>query len=252
MEKIAFITGSTSGIGEATAWKFAAEGWHVIISGRRIEKLNTLAARIQEKHQVAVLPLCFDITQLEEVKNSIHSLSGKWKNIGVLVNNAGLAVGRSPLQEGLYEDWDRMIDTNMKGLLYVTREIVPLFIANKKGHIINIGSLAGHEYYGGGNVYCGTKHAVKAITRSMRIDLLREGIKVSAVSPGAVETEFSVVRYKGNKEMADKTYDGFEPLKAEDVAESIYFIANQPKHVNIEEILVLPTAQASTSIIFKQ
>ncbi|MBK6338121.1 MAG: SDR family NAD(P)-dependent oxidoreductase [Bacteroidetes bacterium] len=252
MEKIAFITGSTSGIGEATAWKFAAEGWHVIISGRRIEKLNTLAARIQEKHQVAVLPLCFDITQLEEVKNSIHSLSGKWKNIGVLVNNAGLAVGRSPLQEGLYEDWDRMIDTNMKGLLYVTREIVPLFIANKKGHIINIGSLAGHEYYGGGNVYCGTKHAVKAITRSMRIDLLKEGIKVSAVSPGAVETEFSVVRYKGNKEMADKTYDGFEPLKAEDVAESIYFIANQPKHVNIEEILVLPTAQASTSIIFKQ
>ena len=233
MEKIAFITGSTSGIGEATAWKFAAEGWHVIISGRRIEKLNTLAARIQEKHQVAVLPLCFDITQLEEVKNSIHSLSGKWKNIGVLVNNAGLAVGRSPLQEGLYEDWDRMIDTNMKGLLYVTREIVPLFIANKKGHIINIGSLAGHEYYGGGNVYCGTKHAVKAITRSMRIDLLKEGIKVSAVSPGAVETEFSVVRYKGNKEMADKTYDGFEPLKAEDVAESIYFIANQPKHVNI-------------------
>ena len=252
MEKIAFITGSTSGIGEATAWKFAAEGWHVIISGRRIEKLNTLAARIQEKHQVAVLPLCFDITQLEEVKNSIHSLSGKWKNIGVLVNNAGLAVGRSPLQEGLYEDWDRMIDTNMKGLLYVTREIVPLFIANKKGHIINIGSLAGHEYYGGGIVYCGTKHAVKAITRSMRIDLLKEGIKVSAVSPGAVETEFSVVRYKGNKEMADKTYDGFEPLKAEDVAESIYFIANQPKHVNIEEILVLPTAQASTSIIFKQ
>ena len=252
MEKIAFITGSTSGIGEATAWKFAAEGWHVIISGRRIEKLNTLAARIQEKHQVAVLPLCFDITQLEEVKNSIHSLSGKWKNIGVLVNNAGLAVGRSPLQEDLYEDWDRMIDTNMKGLLYVTREIVPLFIANKKGHIINIGSLAGHEYYGGGNVYCGTKHAVKAITRSMRIDLLKEGIKVSAVSPGAVETEFSVVRYKGNKEMADKTYDGFEPLKAEDVAESIYFIANQPKHVNIEEILVLPTAQASTSIIFKQ
>ena len=169
-----------------------------------------------------------------------------------MVNNAGLAVGRSPLQEGLYEDWDRMIDTNMKGLLYVTREIVPLFIANKKGHIINIGSLAGHEYYGGGNVYCGTKHAVKAITRSMRIDLLKEGIKVSAVSPGAVETEFSVVRYKGNKEMADKTYDGFEPLKAEDVAESIYFIANQPKHVNIEEILVLPTAQASTSIIFKQ
>ena len=252
MEKIAFITGSTSGIGEATAWKFAAEGWHVIISGRRIEKLNTLAARIQEKHQVAVLPLCFDITQLEEVKNSIHSLSGRWKNIGVLVNNAGLAVGRSPLQEGLYEEWDRMIDTNMKGLLYVTREIVPLFIANKKGHIINIGSLAGHEYYGGGNVYCGTKHAVKAITRSMRIDLLKEGIKVSAVSPGAVETEFSVVRYKGNKEMADKTYDGFEPLKAEDVAESIYFIANQPKHVNIEEILVLPTAQASTSIIFKQ
>ena len=219
MEKIAFITGSTSGIGEATAWKFAAEGWHVIISGRRIEKLNTLAARIQEKHQVAVLPLCFDITQLEEVKNSIHSLSGKWKNIGVLVNNAGLAVGRSPLQEGLYEDWDRMIDTNMKGLLYVTREIVPLFIANKKGHIINIGSLAGHEYYGGGNVYCGTKHAVKAITRSMRIDLLKEGIKVSAVSPGAVETEFSVVRYKGNKEMADKTDYGLDPLKAEDVAE---------------------------------
>lgn len=252
MEKIAFITGATSGIGEATALKFALEGWHVIISGRRGNKLESLALSIKSKYKVEVLPLRFDITNLESVKSSISSLTGIWKNVSVLVNNAGLAIGRGPIQEGIYEDWDKMIDTNIKGMLYVTREIVPLFISNKFGHIINIGSLAGHDYYGGGNVYCGTKHAVKAITRSMRIDLLKEGIKVSAVSPGAVETEFSMVRYKGNKEMAERTYYGFEPLKAEDVAESVYFIANQPKHVNIEEILVLPTAQASTSIIYKQ
>lgn len=252
MKKIACITGATSGIGEATAYKFAEAGWDLIITGRRKEKLELVANSLKEKFGVDVLPLNFDVTKLEEVKSNISTLSEKWKNISVLINNAGLAVGRGPIQEGIYDDWERMIDTNIKGLLYVTREIIPLFLANKNGHIINIGSLAGHEYYGGGNVYCGTKHAVKAITRSMRIDLLKEGIRVSAVSPGAVETEFSVIRYKGNKDMADKTYQGFDPLQAADVAESVFFIASQPKHVNIEEILILPTAQASTSIIAKE
>jgi 3-hydroxy acid dehydrogenase/malonic semialdehyde reductase len=248
---IAYITGATSGIGEACAKKFAAMGWDLIITGRRKEKLEELQSQIKEQYSVNVFIQCYDVRYLEDVQKSISSLVEHWSKIDVLINNAGLAVGRGPFQEGIYDDWERMIDTNLKGLIYVSRELTPIMIKNGKGHIINIASLAGIEAYGGGNVYCATKHGVRALSRSMRIDLVQHGIKVSLVSPGAVDTEFSIVRYKGNQELAEKTYDGFEPLKGEDIAESVFFIASQPKHVNIEEIFILPTAQASATIFNK-
>jgi 3-hydroxy acid dehydrogenase / malonic semialdehyde reductase len=251
MRKIAYITGATAGIGEASAHKFAANGWDIIITGRRADRLIELQKLLQDKYQVSVLMQCFDVRNLFEVQKNIQAMDAQWRQIDVLLNNAGLAVGRGPLQEGIYDDWERMIDTNIKGLLYVSREIIPIMISNGKGHIINVASLAGIESYGGGNVYCGTKHAVRALSRSMRIDLVEHGIKVSTVSPGAAETEFSIVRYKGNTEQAEKTYEGFMPLSAEDIAESIYFMAIQPKHVNIEEIFILPTAQATSTIIHR-
>lgn len=251
MSKIALITGATSGIGEACARKFAAQGWDVIITGRRRDRLDKLEQDIRSSHGVDVLSLHFDVRKQAEVAATVSALQGKWRQVDVLINNAGLAVGKSAIHEGVYEDWERMIDTNIKGLLYMSRELAPLMIDNGKGHIINIASLAGHESYPGGNVYCGTKHAVRSISRGMRMDLVQHGIKVSVVSPGAADTEFSLVRYKGDKAMADKTYDGFQPLTAEDVAESIYFIASQPAHVNIEEIFMLPTAQATSTIIHR-
>lgn len=248
---IAYITGATSGIGEACAWKFASMGWDIVITGRRKERLENLRNKILTKFSVAILTQNYDVRDLRAVKENIAALDEKWSQVDVLVNNAGLAVGRGPIQEGIYDDWERMIDTNLKGLLYVTRELTPILIKNGKGHIINIASLAGIEAYGGGNVYCATKHGVRALTRSMRIDLVQHGIKVSVVSPGAADTEFSLVRYKGNKEVADATYDGFQPLSGEDVAESVFFIASQPKHVNIEEIFLLPAAQASSTIFHR-
>lgn len=248
---IAYITGATSGIGEACAKKFAAMGWDLVITGRRKEKLEELQSQLSEQYSVKILTQNYDVRNLEDVQKNISSLDNQWSQIDVLINNAGLAVGRGTFQEGIYDDWERMIDTNLKGLIYVSRELTPIMIKNGKGHIINIASLAGIESYGGGNVYCATKHGVRALSRSMRIDLVHHGIKVSVVSPGAADTEFSIVRYKGNQELAEKTYDGFEPLKGEDIAESVFFIANQPKHVNIEEIFILPTAQASATIFHK-
>lgn len=250
-KKIILITGATSGFGEAAAIKFAQNNWDLIITGRRSERLESLEKKLRDLG-ADVLPLNFDVRNVEEVKEAIHFLSNKWRNIDVLLNNAGLAAGREPIQEGNYEDWNLMIDTNVKGLLYMMREVSPLMMERRKGHIINVASLAGWDTYGGGNVYCGTKHAVRAITRSSRIDLLPYGIKVSAISPGAAETEFSIVRFKGDVQRADAMYVGYEPLKAEDVAESIYFMASQPDHVNIEEILILPTAQATPTITHKQ
>lgn len=250
MSKIIFITGATSGIGEASARKFAQQGWDVIIAGRRKDRLDKLEKELRSNN-TDVLSLCFDVRKQNEVLQAIASLQGKWKRIDVLLNNAGLAVGKGAIQEGIYDDWERMIDTNVKGLLYMSREVTPLMIENGSGHIINIASLAGHESYPGGNVYCGTKHAVRSISRGMRMDLVQHGIKVSVVSPGAADTEFSLVRYKGDKALADKTYDGFQPLSAEDIAESIFFIATQPPHVNIEEIFMLPTAQATSNIIHR-
>jgi 3-hydroxy acid dehydrogenase / malonic semialdehyde reductase len=251
MSNIILITGATSGFGEAAAHKFAKNGWNLILTGRRRERLEKIEQEIRSAYGVDVLSLCFDVRNLAMVQEAVNSLNEGWKHIDVLLNNAGLAAGRGPIQEGVYEDWEQMIDTNIKGLLYMTREVAPLMMARNKGHIINVASLAGWEAYGGGNVYCGTKHAVRAITRSARIDLLPHNIKVSVISPGAAETEFSLVRFKGDETKANAVYEGYQPLKAEDVAESIYFMASQPAHVNIEEIFILPTAQATATITKK-
>ena len=249
MSKIAYITGATAGIGEACAWKFASQSWNIVITGRREERLEQLKKNILSKYKIEILTQSYDVRDMEAVKKNISLLDEQWSKIDVLVNNAGLAVGKGPFQDGLYDDWERMIDTNLKGLIYVSKEVVAKMIQNGSGHIINIASLAGIESYGGGNVYCATKHGVRALSRAMRIDLLTQGIKVSTVSPGAADTEFSIVRYKGDQEAADKTYEGFEPLTGTDVAESVFFIATQPKHVNIEEIFLLPSAQATSTII---
>ena len=203
MNKIALITGATSGIGQATALKAAEAGFDVIITGRRNDRLQELAESIRQKG-ADVLPLAFDIRQSGEVETAIRNLGGKWRDISVLVNNAGLAVGVAPIQEGVLDDWERMIDTNVKGLLYITRAVAPLMIARNTGHIVNLASIAGKEVYPGGNVYCATKHAVDALSRAMRTDMLKHHIKVTNIAPGMVETEFSIVRYKGDKEAADK------------------------------------------------
>lgn len=245
MNKIALVTGASAGIGEACALKLAENGFDLIIAGRREKNIKNLANKIQDTYNREVFSLCIDVRNYSEVEKTINSLPEKWKNIDVLVNNAGLAVGVSPIEEGIIDDWDRMIDTNVKGLLYVTRCVSPLMAIRKKGLIVNISSIAGKETYPGGNVYCGTKHAVEAITKGMRIDLLPHNIRVSSIAPGMVETEFSLVRFKGDESKAEQVYDGFEPLKAEDIAESLLFIATRPEHVSINDILIMPSAQAS-------
>ncbi len=245
MNKIALITGASAGIGEACAIKLAENGFDLIIAGRREKNLKKLAAKIQESNKNEVLSLCLDVRNYEEVEKAMNSLPEKWKNIDVLVNNAGLAVGVSPIEQGVVDDWDRMIDTNVKGLLYVTRCISPLMAERKKGLIVNISSIAGKESYPGGNVYCGTKHAVEAITKGMRIDLLPHNIRVSSIAPGMVATEFSLVRFKGDENKAEQVYNGFKPLEAEDIADSLLFIATRPDHVSINDILIMPSAQAS-------
>src|ERR1044072_7872977 len=241
---LVFITGATSGIGKSTAEIFAKNGYDVIITGRRQERLTELKQQLQKKFGIKVTDLCFDIRNVKEVESAVGSLSSENKKIDVLVNNAGLAAGLSSIQEGSLSHWERMIDTNIKGLLYITRSVSNLMIRNGRGHIINIGSVAGKEVYANGNVYCATKHAVDALNKGMRIDLLPHGIKVTAAHPGAVETEFSEVRFKGDRERAKKVYDGFEPLVAADVAETIWFAASRPAHVNINELTVMPTAQS--------
>ncbi|HUM50290.1 MAG TPA: SDR family NAD(P)-dependent oxidoreductase [Chitinophagales bacterium] len=250
--KTILITGATAGFGEASARLFAKNSWNLIITGRRKERLEKLETELKSMYNIDVLSLCFDVRNLNEVQYAISSLNDNWKQIDVLLNNAGLAAGRGPIQDGVYDDWEQMIDTNIKGLLYMMREVSPLMIVRNQGHIINVSSLAGWESYGGGNVYCGTKHAVRSISRSARIDLVAHNIKVSVISPGAAETEFSLVRFKGDEEKANAVYDGYLPLQAEDVANSIYFMATQPAHVNIEEIFILPTAQATATITHKQ
>ncbi len=244
MKQIVFITGATSGIGEATALHLAKNNYDIIITGRRKERLILLQEKIQLESNSKVFILDFDIRNLNENKAAINSLPQEWQNIDILINNAGLAAGYSPVQEGDIDDWDRMIDTNIKGLLYITRLITPKMIERGKGHIINISSIAGKETYPFGNVYCASKHAVQSITKGMRIDLLKHGIKVSSVSPGAVETEFSLVRFNGDKNKAKQVYKGFTPLFAQDIAETILFIVTRPKHVNIDDVLIMPTDQA--------
>lgn len=249
---IAFITGATAGIGEATALRLAQAGYDLIINGRRSERLEKLSGRITEKCKAKVISLPFDVRDRKAAEAAIQSLPREWKKIDLLVNNAGLAAGLSTIQEGDIEDWETMIDTNVKGLLYVSRAIMPLMIGHGSGHIINIGSIAGKEVYLRGNVYCATKHAVDAITKAMRIDMLPHGIRVTSIRPGAAETEFSLVRYHGDAERAKKAYQGYKPLTAEDIAETIYFAASRPPHVNINDIVIMPTAQANTSYIHKE
>lgn len=250
MQKIVLITGATSGIGEACAIKFAQNGFDIIITGRRAERLGELEKRLSN-YPVRVLSLCFDVANENEVKEKIDNLPTDWKNIDILINNAGLAAGMDPIYKGDSSDWNRMIDTNIKGLLYVTHSVSPGMVKRGKGQIINIGSIAGKEVYPNGNVYCATKHAVDALTKAMRIDLLPYGIKVTQICPGAVETEFSIVRFHGDTERAKKVYDGFQSLMAEDIAGCIFFCASQLPHVTINDMVVMPTAQATATLFNK-
>jgi NADP-dependent 3-hydroxy acid dehydrogenase YdfG len=248
---VAVITGSSAGIGEATAYRFAKGGYNLIITGRRAIRLELLKKQLEEKYAIKVLVLSFDVRSNSEVEQSFLKVPNEWQEVAVLVNNAGLAVGMQPLQEGVLDDWERMIDTNIKGLLYVSRAVSPWMVLRKKGHIVNVGSIAGKEVYPNGNVYCATKHAVDALTKGMRCDLLPYGIRVSQIAPGAADTEFSVVRFKGDKERAAGVYKGFEPLHAKDIAEAIWYVTQQPPHVNISDMVIMPTAQASTTLFNK-
>lgn len=250
MNKITLITGATAGIGQACAYKFAEQKHDLIITGRRKQRLIELSNVIKKKYSVQVMTLAFDIRNKNEVDAAVAKIPSDWK-VEILINNAGLAAGLSPIQDGSVDDWEQMIDTNIKGLLYISKAIVPKMIENRKGHIINIGSIAGKEVYPKGNVYCASKHAVDALTKGMRIDLLPHGIKVSQVAPGLVETEFSLVRFKWNKEIAEKVYRGYQPLKGEDIADAAYYIASLPTHVNINDLIIMPTAQANATTVLK-
>lgn len=240
--KIAMITGATSGFGEAIAKNLAQE-YDLILTGRNEQKLKKVCDEIKQKSATNIFSLVFDVQKFDDCKKAIESIPDTFKNIDVLINNAGLAQELETINQADINDWERMINTNVKGLLYVTRLVSPIMVERKSGHIINIGSTASHEVYKGGNVYCATKHAVLALTRAMRTDLLPYGIKVSQVSPGAAETEFSVVRFHGDKERANKVYEGYEPLVAQDVADIVSFILSRPKHVCLNEVIVTPTAQ---------
>ena len=249
MKKTAFITGATSGIGKATALLFASKDIRLVICGRRKELLIKLQKQLEPLTDVYILN--FDVRDKNAVSNAINSLPEKFSHIDILINNAGNAHGMDPIEKGSLEDWDAMLDINVKGLLYVSRAILPQMVERRSGHIINIGSTAGKEVYPKGNVYCASKHAVDAINQGMRIDLNTYGIRVGAVNPGLVETEFSKVRFKGDVERADNVYQGFQPLKPEDIADIIYFVISRPPHVNIADLVVMPTAQASSTIVKK-
>jgi 3-hydroxy acid dehydrogenase/malonic semialdehyde reductase len=247
MPKTVLITGATSGIGKACAHLFAQYQYNIIITGRRDALLQILKDDLETQYNSEVYPLNFDVQDNDAVIQNLESLPLKWQNVDVLINNAGLSLGLSPIQDGLSSDWDTMIDTNIKGLLYVTKVVSNWMIANKKGHIINLGSIAGKEVYANGNVYCASKFAVDALNKAMRIDLLPYAIKVTAIHPGAVETEFSIVRFGGDEQKAKNVYQGYESLKPEDIAETIWFAVNTPPHVNINELVVMPLAQASAT-----
>tara|TARA_B100000614_G_scaffold20351_1_gene16316 strand:- start:253 stop:1002 length:750 start_codon:yes stop_codon:yes gene_type:complete len=247
--KTILITGATSGIGLAAAKKLANEKNQLILCGRRQYKLDEIYEELSKS--VNVLSLCFDVSDKNEVNRILNDLPEEFRSIDILINNAGNAHGLDTIQEGSIEDWDNMIDINVKGLLYVSRAIIPKMVEKKNGHVINIGSLAGREVYEKGNVYCASKHAVNAISKAMRIDLNKTGIKVSEINPGLVETDFSNVRFKGDNDRAEKVYQGYKALQAEDIADIIEFVINRPGHVNIADILVLPQAQATSSIINK-
>jgi serine 3-dehydrogenase len=247
--KTAFITGASSGIGRATAAAFAAEGANLILAARRIERLKELENELILKYNIKVLTLQIDVRKLSEVKNAVASLTGEWRIIDILLNNAGLARGLSKIYDGDTNHWDEMVDTNVKGLLYISRTVIPLMVERQQGHIINLGSLAGHEAYPNGNVYVATKFAITGLSKAMRFDLYDKNIRVTSIDPGMVNTEFSEVRFSGDKAKADKVYEGIEALSAEDIAETILWCATRPDHININEVIITPTAQASVAFV---
>lgn len=251
MTKTILITGATAGFGRATAEHFAAAGWNCIITGRRADRLTELANSLTNKYPVQIHSLCFDVQNKEAVFTAINSLPIEWQSIDVLLNNAGLALGRDSFELANLADWDTMIDTNVKGLMYVSKAVLPLMIAKKKGHIINIGSTAGKEVYKDGNGYCASKHAVDAISKAMRIDLLPHQIKVTAIHPGAAETEFSLVRFKGDDQKANAVYDGYKALEAKDIAEIVYYVSTLPAHVCINDLVVTCLSQANSFYLHK-
>lgn len=247
MPKIVLITGATSGIGLACAHIFAKNNYHIIITGRRNERLIALKDNLENKFEVKVLALNFDISKSNKVSDTLENIPPEWKKIDILINNAGLSLGLTPIQTGDTKHWDTMLDTNVKGLLYVSKIVSNWMIAYKTGHIVNLGSIAGKEVYANGNVYCATKYAVDALTKAMRIDLLPYQIKVTSINPGAVETEFSEIRFLGDKQKANKVYEGYQALKPEDIAETIWYVCNTASHVNINDIVIMPLAQASAT-----
>ena len=251
MSKTILITGASSGFGKAIAEKFAAAGWNCIITGRRAERLNELASTLSNHYSIRVLPLVFDVQDREAVAEAIGNIPADWQQIDILVNNAGLALGRDSFDQASLNDWDTMINTNVKGLMYVTKAVLPYLIKRQKGHIINIGSTAAKEVYKEGNAYCASKHAVDALSKAMRIDLLPHHIKVTAIHPGAAETEFSLVRFKGDADKASAIYKGYTPMSAENIADIVLFVASQPPHVCINDLVVTPTAQANSYHLYK-
>ncbi len=253
MNKYILITGATSGFGKTCAEIYAKNSWNLILTGRRKERLISIASDLRSKFKVEVIILNFDIRNEKEVINSLLTIPEEVQNkVEILINNAGLAVGRGSIENGVTDDWERMIDTNVKGLLYVSKQVIPWLKHKKSGHIVNIGSIAGKEVYPGGNVYCSSKHAVDALSKAMRIDLVDHSIKVTNIAPGAAETEFSLVRFKGDEEIANSVYNGYKALEAIDIAETIYFVTNMPKHVTINDLTIMPTAQASATVFHKE
>lgn len=246
---IVLVTGASAGFGAACARAFAEAGAHVILAARRTERVVALAAQLHTEFGVDTLPLTLDVAQGAQVAEVLGNLPERWAAIDILVNNAGLSRGLDKVHTGSIQDWEEMIDTNLKGLLYVTRAVLPGMVARGHGHVINIGSIAGHEVYPNGNVYCASKHAVEALTRAMRLDLSGTGVRVSEVDPGMAATEFSVVRFRGDAERAEKTYQGWRPLQAEDVADAVLWCATRPAHVNIQDIVIMATDQASTTVV---
>lgn len=249
--KLVLITGASSGIGEACARRLAADGARLLLVARREQRLRELANQLRAEHGGEVLTCALDVRRRADVETTLSGLPAPWGDIDILINNAGLARGLGPIHSGDPDDWDEMIDTNVKGLLYVTRVVTAGMVARRRGHVINIGSIAGRDVYPGGNVYCASKFAVTALTRAMGIDLLGSGVRVSTVDPGLVATEFSQVRFRGDQERAHKVYEGLTPLTGEDVAEAVWFCATRPAHVTIRELILTPTAQASVVHVFR-